>query len=67
MGNTGLLLICSRGLRVLIKVQQGFSVPLELQLEIQGYTQGVAGTLGFLSSCDGELKVPLESLHVNWG
>ena len=35
---TGLLSICSRGLRALIKVQQEFSVPLEMQHEIQGYT-----------------------------
>lgn len=42
--------------------------PLEMQLEIQGHTRGVAGTLGFLLRVvDGELKVPLESLHVNWG
>ena len=42
-----------------IKVQQEFSVTLEMQHGIQGYTQAVAGTLGFLSSCDGELEVPL--------
>ena len=57
VGNTGLLLLCSRILRAPIKVQQEFSVPLEMQHGIQGYTQAVAGILGFLSNCDREPQV----------
>ena len=51
VGNTGLLLMCRRGLKAPMELQQELSVPL--------------WDSGSHSSHSGKLKVPLESLHVN--